>query len=147
MVTQIEIEGYEHDWLAVDAAGHVGFFATAGGGFAPQAFLDDLVAFESALAAILALPATTEAVCYRELPPHCIDTWKLAAERGFFAFDSSPNGGPYDLQAAPQLPVRIASLPTKIQKVVSRITLAGIDLHRTTTVTEAMLRESQARPM
>ncbi|HTB75129.1 MAG TPA: hypothetical protein VK762_17885 [Polyangiaceae bacterium] len=25
-----DIEGFEHDWLAVDAAGHVGFFSSAG---------------------------------------------------------------------------------------------------------------------
>ncbi|RKG76654.1 hypothetical protein D7W79_17330 [Corallococcus exercitus] len=39
--TAKDISGYEFDWLACDGAGHVGFFSTAGGGHAPEAFLRD----------------------------------------------------------------------------------------------------------
>ena len=47
-----EIVGLEFDWLACDADGHVGFFSTAGGGCAPEAFLRDTDAFDAAIEAI-----------------------------------------------------------------------------------------------
>jgi hypothetical protein len=42
----------------------------------------------------------------------------MVAERGLFAFDSDPHGGPYRLVAAPVTPVRAADLPELASEVV-----------------------------
>ncbi len=55
MARRADIEGFEHDWLAVDVAGHVGFFSSAGGGVAPRAYLDEVAAFEGAIEVLLPL--------------------------------------------------------------------------------------------
>ena len=57
---QPRFQGLEYDWLATDADRHVGFFTTAGGGYAPPAFLSDTDSHEVRIA-ILALPPTTVA--------------------------------------------------------------------------------------
>src|SRR4051794_13176045 len=97
-----EILGFEFDWLASDAEGHVALFSTAGGGYAPPTFLRDVQAYDDAIDAILAAPASTSTRLAPELPPHCTNTWRLVAERGLFAFDSDVHGGSYRLVAAPQ---------------------------------------------
>lgn len=50
MTTNDDIRGSEYDWLAVDIEGFVGLFSTAGGGDAPDAFLEDIDAFDAAIA-------------------------------------------------------------------------------------------------
>jgi hypothetical protein len=121
-----DIEGFEHDWLAVDAAGHVGFFSSAGSGVAPRAFLDDMAAFELAIEVLASMPKTTTATCNRELPPGCIDTWRAMAERGLFAFDSDPLGGPYRIIATPHAPLLVTDLPFDIRRLLSRVVLSGV---------------------
>ena len=121
-----EIVGLEFDWLASDARGHVALFSTAGSGFAPDEFLRDTDAHDAALEAILTSPATTRARFAPELPPGLTNTWRLVAERGLFAFDSDPNGGPYRLVAAPVSPVLAADLPRSVVEVVSRLQLRGV---------------------
>lgn len=44
--TQDSIQGFEYDWLACDQDGFVGFFSTAGGGYAPDEFLQDVDAHD-----------------------------------------------------------------------------------------------------
>ena len=56
-----EIQGFEFDWLATDVDGHVALFSTAGGGFAPEAFLLDTDAHNAAIKALLASPPRTKA--------------------------------------------------------------------------------------
>lgn len=51
-----EILGLEFDWLASDADGHVALFSTAGGGYTPEAFLQDTDAHDRAA------PASTTAL-------------------------------------------------------------------------------------
>jgi hypothetical protein len=126
-----DIQGLEYDWLASDSEGHVALFSTAGAGHAPREFLLDTDAHDAAIDAILAGPATTTARFAPTVAPGLKNTWALVAERGLFAFDCDPNGGPYRKVAAPQLPIRIESLPAAAVEVVSRIRLAVRFEHQT----------------
>ncbi|HYO74025.1 MAG TPA: hypothetical protein VEU33_48945 [Archangium sp.] len=116
-----DVVGLEFDWLGVDAEDAVGFFSTAGGGYAPEEFLDDTDAYDRAIEAILGLPMSTSAVCTRTLRPDLQDTWRMMAERGIFAFDSDPDGGPYQLVATPTVPIQFGALPDTVAEVAQRI--------------------------
>jgi hypothetical protein len=121
-----DIQGLEYDWLASDADGHVAFFSTAGGGYAPDEFLCDTDLHDVAIEAILASPARTETRFAPTLPPGRQNSWKLMAERGLFAFDSDPDGGPYRIVSAPKEPIRVAELPEKAAKVAQRIVFSHL---------------------
>jgi hypothetical protein len=124
MARSADLEGLEHDWLAVDTVGHVGFFSSAGSGVAPRAYLDNMEAFECGIEALQSMPKTTTATCNRELPPGHVDTWRVMGERGVFAFDSTPLGGPYRIIAIPRVPVRLTELPADLRRLVSTVILA-----------------------
>ncbi len=119
--TADDIRGYEYDWLACDADGHVALFSTAGGGFAPEEFLRDTEAHDAAIDAIVAEPASTRARFAPHLKPGLESAWIAMAERGLFAFDSDPCGGPYRLVAAPERPIRVPELPQAAAGVVRRL--------------------------
>ena len=119
--TAAEIQGLEYDWLATDADRHVGFFTTAGGGYAPPAFLLDTDSHEVAIAAILALPSTTVARYAPILGSGLANDWRLMAERGVFAYDADVNGGPYRLVAAPVDPILAETLPKPAREVATRL--------------------------
>ena len=121
--TSEDILGFEYDWLAVDKDGYIGLFSTAGGGRAPEAFLADTDAHDAGLEALMAAPRTTPPRFYREIKPGLDNAWKEAAERGVFAFDSDPHGGPYRLVAAPQSPIRLAEAPGPTADAASRVKL------------------------
>jgi hypothetical protein len=131
-------------WLAEDEDGHVALFSTAGAGYSPAEFLRDTDAHYDAIQAILALPASTTARFVPEIAPDLVNTWKLVAERGLFAFDCDPNGGPYWLVAAPQHAVRVNELPTPIAEVVRRISLGGC-FRNLATVTADRLAQNRAQ--
>jgi len=118
-----DILGYEYDWLATDINGLVALFSTAGGGYAPEQFLRDTDAHDAAIDAILAIPATTQARFAPKLSPNLKNTWQQLAERGLFAFDSDPHGGPYRQVAAPVMPVHVDDLPLGAREVVRALTL------------------------
>ena len=102
-----EIQGFEYDWLACDLDGCVALFSTAGAGYPPEEFLEDTDVYDAAIDAVLALPASTTAKVAPPTRPGFTNTWTLAAERGLFAFDCDPNGGPYVLAAAPTAATRV----------------------------------------
>ncbi|NPC72863.1 hypothetical protein D7Y27_26440 [Corallococcus sp. AB004] len=137
--TARDISGYEFDWIACDGVGHVGFFSTAGGGYAPEAFLQDTDAHETAIEAILALPGSTDGQTETQTLSPFHHTWQLMAARGVFAFDADPNGGPYRLEAAPANPIRVTDLPGPVATVARRITLEGLDFSRVKVITEELL--------
>jgi hypothetical protein len=128
--TRKDISGFEYDWLACDADGQVGFFSTAGGGYAPEELLEDTDAYDEAIDAILAAPATTRACFAPQVAPGLVNTWQLMAERGLFAYDSDPHGGPYRLVAAPEVPVPVAKLPMGAVDVVRRVVFQGLRFAR-----------------
>lgn len=106
-----DVLGFEYDWLAFDADGNVALFTTAGGGFAPAALLASPEAQDASIDAALSTPSMTRPTLAPDLPPGRDNTWRRLAERGFFGFDSSPNGGPYRKVAAPVRPIRVRELP------------------------------------
>ena len=114
-----DILGAEHDWLASDADNHVGLFTTAGGGYAPEEYLHNIDAHIAAIEAILALPASTTSRFAPELSDDHVNTWRLVAERGLFAFDSDVGGGPYTQVAAPRIPIPATELPAIVLEVLN----------------------------
>jgi hypothetical protein len=116
-----DTQGLEYDWLGSDVSGCVALFSTAGAGYAPKAFLRDTDAHDMAIQAVLVLPVTTEARFAPDLGPGLINTWRLVAERGLYAYDSNPNGGPYRLVAAPVVPVRVDALPPDVANVATAV--------------------------
>lgn len=112
--------GLEFDWLGCDEVGHVALFSTAGAGHAPAVFLRNTAAHDAAIDMVLGLPASTTAKFYPTLPPGTINTWRLVAERGLYAFDCDPNGGPYRLVAEPITPVKLDKLPVSVTDLASQ---------------------------
>jgi hypothetical protein len=104
-----DIWGMEADWLACDADYRVAVFSTAGSGFAPQEYLDDIDVHHSAIKAILNRPPSTRARLV------------AAAEQGLYAFDNDPSGGPYTLVAAPERATTVGELPAELTPLIARI--------------------------
>lgn len=121
----MDVAGLEYDWIASDATGHVALFSTAGAGYAPPAFLRDTDAHDAALRVVLGLPATTEAEFYPAVAAGLANTWRLVAERGLFAYDASPSGGPYRKVAAPVVATRLDALPPAVAAVARAIGCVG----------------------
>ncbi|MDC0676493.1 hypothetical protein [Sorangium atrum] len=136
-----EILGLEFDWLASDADGYVALFSTAGGGYAPDEFLRDTDAHDAAIDAVLASPASTVARFAPELPPGLKNMWRMVAERGLFAFDSDPHGGPYRVVAAPVDPIRIVDLPRGVIDIAGRLKLRQVRFVGQPVITMELLQE------
>lgn len=75
------------------------------------------------IADIVAERPTTDALFAPPVETQLQNTWKLMAERGVFAFDSDPEGGPYRLVSAPRKSVRLGELPEHVSRVAGAITL------------------------
>jgi hypothetical protein len=138
--TADDLAGFEFDWLASDAEGYVAFFSTAGGGYAPYAFLSDTDAHQEAIDVLIASPATTFAKMAPELRSDLTNTWKLAAERGLFAFDSDPNGGAYNKIGVPAQPIRLPELPAVVRVVAGRNVLCRVHFMTDDVITEVLIR-------
>ena len=137
-----DIQGLEYDWLGSDESGCVALFSTAGAGYAPEAFLRDTDAHDIAIQAVLALPASTEAKFFPALAPEVVNTWRLVAERGLYAYDYDPVGGPYCLVAAPAVPVRADALPAVVADVVARLG-GALRFEAHTFITDEMLSDAR----
>jgi hypothetical protein len=127
----------EADWLACDVDDSIAMFSTAGSGFAPQAFLDDIDAHHSALTTILDRPASTGAAFFPAIKPGLKNDWRLAAERGLYAFDNDPSGGDYSLVAAPKRAASLAELPVEIALLIARIRFRTVRFAEHTTLSNA----------
>jgi len=103
--TAEEVRGFEYDWLAIDSGGYLGFFSSAGGGYVPVEVLRDTDAQDRAIANVLEAAEASIALFGPTLAPGLKNVWLQMAERGVFAFDSDPNGGPYRLVAKPETPI------------------------------------------
>jgi hypothetical protein len=135
-----EIWGTEYDWLGCDGVGHVALFTTAGGSYPPEEFLLDTDVHDEAIEAILARPAVTTARFAPDLRPDLVNIWRLAAERGLFAYDGELYGGPYRLNAAPEVPVHVDRLPPNAIEVLRRLTLHHVRFADLTVISEQDLR-------
>lgn len=118
-----DIEGLEFDWLASDATGKVALFSTGGAGFAPSAFLRDTESHDSAIRTLMSQDARTNARFAPTLDPSKTNTWRMAAERGLYAYDCDPSGGPYVLVAAPMRALGLEEVGEQVGLVASRISL------------------------
>lgn len=136
-----DIRGLEFDWLASDGDGNVGFFSTAGGGFAPEEFLQDADAHERAIDSILSLAPRTLASCTRQSRPGLTNTWQMMAERGIFAFDSDPLGGPYQRVASPAVPIPTDDLPDEAAEVARRNTYPHLRFYALTEISADQLEK------
>lgn len=139
-----EILGLEFDWLASDANGHVALFSTAGGGYSPAEFLRDTEAHDVAISSILALPAFTKARFAPQLGPGYLNTWQMVAERGVFAFDSDPHGGPYRMVAAPETATRVTDLPGLAAAVASLLVFPYLRFSDLPEVPDELLRQRRS---
>ena len=81
-------------------------------------------AHDAAIDAILAAPAVTHAALAPDLRGNLRNPCREMAERGLFAFDSSPLGGRYRKVAAPSRPVLLAELPRSAAAVA--VPLEGV---------------------
>lgn len=136
-----EILGFEFDWLASDAEGHVAIFSTAGGGDAPEVFLQDTEAHDLAIDAILAMAASTKPRFAPQLAEGLENTWRMMAERGVFAFDSDAHGGPYRLVAAPEAAIRASALAEPAAAVAQALVFSHLRFADLTEVPTALLQK------
>lgn len=121
MIDTSAYRGLEFDWIGVDADGHVALFTSGGGGLIPPLPSLDIESHDAAIAAILALPPSTTARFAPTLDPRCTNTWQLVAERGLYAYDSSPNADPYQHEAAPTVAIHVGALPSSIVATFVRL--------------------------
>ena len=129
-----DLLGWDVEWLASDADGHVGLFITAGGGYTPKAAWQNFDLHQAAVDAILGLPATTTARFAPEVPAGLQNMWREAAERGLFAFDSDHSGGPYNLVASPMTPVHASEFPAVVVSVLSQMTCPNLNFAASTAI-------------
>jgi hypothetical protein len=142
--TPEEIQGYEYDWLACDRDGRVAMFSTAGGGYAPKAFLAETDKYDAALDALKQRAPFTSACMAPPVAEGLANIWKDLAERGLFSYDSDPTGGPYRLVGAPTVPLRAPELDSSIADVVQRVVLIEIQLGQDTVVTREDIVQSES---
>jgi hypothetical protein len=135
-----DLRGIEYDWLACDADCHVGLFSTAGGGYVPEKVWPNIDAHDAAIAAILDLPPSTTARFAPKLRAGLPNTWRLAAERGLFAFDSDFFGGPYNLVASPMTPVHADEFPVIVVEVLSQLQYHQLNFSTWTIIAADSLR-------
>lgn len=137
--TLADIWGMEADWLACDADDSVAMFSTAGSGFAPRTYLDDIDAHDAVITAILNRPASTRAAFFPEIKPGLKNDWRLVAERGLYAFDNNPSGGDYVLVAAPIRVSSLAALPVELARLIARIRFRALRFAEHTTLSNSAI--------
>lgn len=135
-----DLLGWDFEWLAGDADGHVGLFTTAGGGYMPERAWHDIEALDAALEAVYRLPVSTTARFAPEVAAGCLNTWREAAERGLFAFDSDVDGAPYSLVASPMTPVHISEFPATAVRVLRQLQYRQLNFATVTTISGDSLR-------
>lgn len=109
------IEGGEFDWFAVDSAGFVGHFSTAGFGPVPALLLAQLPRIEGLAEAMRTLPIRGDASGH--LPGNIAD-WLEMARRGCYSFDWQHWRGPYRRAASPSCTLNWRDLPAALAALV-----------------------------
>ena len=118
-------------WFGVDRSGVLGVFSCAGHGRVPRTVFTNRDAHRSCIELLGAAEPHTHASVLVRYPVD--DTWRAAAERGFFAFDYDldserwPATGPYQLIARPATPRHLSSLPIRLQDYVTLTTFRALE--------------------
>jgi hypothetical protein len=127
----VDIEGCEFDWFALDSAGEIGVFSTAGSGFVP----------ESVLAHVSEHDAINETI----LTPHVgtKQIWSDYASAGLWVFDWGYMGapGPYQQVGSPS-PEMTGDLAERIRSIPGLLRI-GIAFRETRCVTVEMISSAQ----
>jgi hypothetical protein len=116
--------GLDAGWVALDAQGCVGFFATAGQGPMPASVIADAPASDETEPLVLELPLLGESVPLRE-PPLVADAFTRFADRGLFVYDwqdvHRPAGysGCYELVARPSACLTADGLRGELARIAS----------------------------
>jgi hypothetical protein len=122
-----DIAGIEYDWVGCDRFGHVAFFSTAGAGYPPAGLLQNVDLHDAAIDALLQTPPSSTGRCVATTPGNLPNPWQAMMERGLFAYDSHPNGGPYARCAVPGTPATLASLPEVVQRAARTVAMPAVD--------------------
>jgi hypothetical protein len=120
----LEIQGIEADWLACDQDDCLGFFSSAGSGLVHPAATVMMSRYEAIIAQAISLPVCT--IASGSMVNAVIDTWRLMAERGWYAYDADTNGGPYERVSTPMRPARLSELPGEIANLVRLVRFRGV---------------------
>jgi hypothetical protein len=114
-------------WVAVDAAGRLAVFTSAGEGPVPASALQASAAAETAVAELPIVGGNKLLVDYPRP-----DDFVAFAERGLYAYDwcdahrtAAAASGCYELVAVPLRPVLIAELPASLRAPFEATVLAG----------------------
>jgi hypothetical protein len=114
-------------WVAVDAAGRLAVFTSAGEGPVPESALQTSAAAEFAVAELPIVGGSKLLVNYPRP-----DDFVAFAERGLFAYDwcdahrtAAASTGCYELVAVPLRPVQINELPAKLRAPFESTVLAS----------------------
>jgi hypothetical protein len=116
--------GFELDWLASDAAGHVAFFSSAGHGPVPRRVVEQLSDVEAAISRLQVLPVIGScADCPSDAGEYSF--WVHPARRGLFGYEWGPvDRPPYARLAVPSRPLLIEEIDdTLIREVASLVKL------------------------
>ena len=122
MALRDQFEGREFDWFAVDSAGYIAHFSTAGFGPVPIIILETFSTADLLPDEILRLSPQSGAVGH--LPGDLTD-WLSMAARGLHSFDWQHWDGPYRRAATPETPRHIATLPEPVQTSIRFITFSN----------------------
>jgi len=114
-------------WVAVDAAGRLAVFTTAGEGPVPASALRASAAAEAAVAELPIVGGNKLLVAYPRP-----DDFIAFAERGLYAYDwcdahrtATASSGSYELVAVPLRPVLISELPESLRLPFEATLISG----------------------
>lgn len=114
--------GTEFDWLAVDEAGEVAVFSSAGYGPVPLAVMAIAGMLNDEYEKLRCLPVVSPCAEHPEGPGNYAD-WIRFAEGGLYGFDWRLWDGPYVRLTAPGEPLRFDDLPRELAELASVVRL------------------------
>jgi hypothetical protein len=120
LVSEHNFWGVEYSWLAVDNAGHIGFFCTAGAGPVPLICVKNEELFEDAYELIEAQLKSSETVQVRGFDVST-SMWSTVASRGIYAFDWNEEQNKYVQIYYPKTPKKILDIENVFRNEIVNI--------------------------
>ena len=132
-------EGIDYEWFAVDAAGHIATFTTAGIGPIPATVLTARAAEDALDEFLRRLPTRGTGTMLVSLPRP--DDYIAFAERGLFAYDwadvhrTAKNcSGVYELYSRPSSPITLSELPAQFQSLLRERAFSDMRFSNSTSI-------------